>query len=277
MSDAPDPSASKGRGRAFPKTGNVSGGIVSEPAESILPAMVQALLSQYGEQNWWPGASRFEVMVGAVLVQNTSWVNAERAVRQLGMARALTVEGIRRISPPRLEALIQPSGYYRQKARTLKAVADFVHREYGGSIRRMFAASTSLLRSQLLSITGVGPETADAMLLYAGGREVFVADAYASRVLERHGIAAEGYEGVNSAFRAAIEKVQSPQWHRRHPSHPPSRMSRARRSSTAKLYSESHAALVRVGGEFCRKQANCSSCPLRAWLPAQGLEPRKLR
>jgi endonuclease III related protein len=260
-------SATKGRGRAFPKTGNVSGDNSSEPSESILPAMVKALLVHYGEQNWWPAASRFEVMVGAILVQNTSWMNAERAVRQLRTAKALNVGAIRRMPTPRLEMLIQPSGYYRQKARTLKAVAEFVQREHCG-LRRMFAMPTSLLRSQLLSIKGIGPETADAILLYAGSHEVFVADAYASRVLERHGISAQGYKEVNNAFGGAIKKIAAPFWHRKTPSHAPSRMSRRRLSITAKLYSESHAALVRVGVEFCRKQACCSKCPLKTWLPA---------
>src|SRR5581483_7086416 len=147
-------------------------------SEEHIAAAYSALAHAWGRQHWWPAKSRFEVIVGAYLTQNTSWRNVEIAMRNLRAARVLGVDGIRNISVPRLERLIRSSGYFRQKARKLKTFVKFLDRQYGGSLSKMFAKPMAELREQLLALNGVGPETADSILLYAGQRPVFVVDAY---------------------------------------------------------------------------------------------------
>src|SRR5438270_104044 len=148
----------------------------------------KSLLSRYGPQNWWPAQSRFEVIMGAYLTQNTNWGNVEKAMSNLRRARALGLKALRELPLRKLEELVRPSGYFRQKARKLKIFIDFLDRKYSGSLDRMFSQPTDKLRAELLELNGVGPETADSILLYAGNHPVFVVDAYTRRVLERHGI-----------------------------------------------------------------------------------------
>src|SRR5437870_1440662 len=136
--------------------------------EEQIRAYYYTLFQVWGPQHWWPARSRFEVIVGAYLTQNTSWTNVELAMRQLRAAGVLNVGGIRKISRRKLERLIRSSGYFRQKARCLKTFVKFLDRNYGGSLTRMFARPTAELREQLLALNGVGPETADSILLYAG-------------------------------------------------------------------------------------------------------------
>src|SRR5690242_11092983 len=136
------------------------------------------LLRRWGPQNWWPAQSRFEVIVGAYLTQNTNWSNVEKAIGQLRRAGVLSVQGIREVPLSDLEQLIRSSGYFRQKALRLKQFVEFLDSKYGGSLDRMFAQETEKLRAELLVLNGVGPETADSILLYAGGHPVFVVDAY---------------------------------------------------------------------------------------------------
>src|SRR5437899_2056965 len=171
------------------------------PEENIA-AIYSILAKAWGRQHWWPAKSRFEVIVGAYLTQNTSWRNVEIAMRELRTARVLSVDGIRNISLPRLERLIRSSGYFRQKARKLKTFVSCLDRWYGGSLNRMFAQPTAELREQLLSLNGVGPETADSILLYAGQHPVFVVDAYTRRLAERHGILSDkvSYEDIRDLF-----------------------------------------------------------------------------
>ncbi|MGD0211837.1 MAG: hypothetical protein ABSB87_01310 [Terriglobales bacterium] len=144
--------------------------------------------SVWGRQHWWPAQSRFEVIVGVYLTQNTAWTNVEKALHNLRKARLLTISGFRRTPLGELEQWIRPSGYFRQKAARLKTFVRFLDERYGGSLARMFAQPTADLRDELLSLHGVGPETADSILLYAGNHPVFVVDAYTRRILERHGI-----------------------------------------------------------------------------------------
>src|ERR1700741_4078365 len=146
------------------------------------------LYAAWGPQHWWPAESRFEVIVEAYLTQNTAWTNVERALANLRSAGLLSVEGIRQVHLPRLERLVRPSGYFRQKARRLKTFVAFLDRQYKGSLERMLAQSTEKLRAELLELNGVGPETADSILLCAGNHPVFVVDAYTRRVLDRHAI-----------------------------------------------------------------------------------------
>src|SRR6266481_5495424 len=169
-------------------------------ATAIPPAPLRtyydALFAAHGPQHWWPGRSAFEVIVGAILTQNTAWTNVEPAIRNLRREKLLTPRAMESVSLVRLAQLIRSSGYFRQKARKLKYFVHFLRSEYGGSLHRMFRAPTAVLREDLLSVHGIGPETADAILLYAGGHPVFVVDGYTRRLLERHELAmpAQSYE-----------------------------------------------------------------------------------
>ncbi len=151
-----------------------------------LRSYFRTLYRAWGRQHWWPAESCFEVIVGAYLTQNTSWTNVERALTNLRQARVLSVRGIRRTPLSKLEQLIRSAGYFRQKAQRLKIFVRFLDHRYAGSLSRMFAEPTTELREELLGLNGVGPETADSILLYAGNHPVFVVDAYTRRILERH-------------------------------------------------------------------------------------------
>lgn len=234
--------------------------------------MMAALLRHYGRQNWWPARNRFEVIAGALLVQNTAWANAEKALGNLRRARILSPAGIRGTSLPRLERLVRPSGFFRQKARRLKTLARFLDRQYGGSLQRMFATPTAQLRRELLELNGIGEETADAILLYAGGHEVFVVDAYARRVAERHGRRLASYGQAQEYFARISAGAEGIRLHERTPRHGRTEMSRRREtwSPRAQLFMEAHAVLVRVGSEHCRRSPDCTQCPLRSFLPVSG-------
>jgi endonuclease-3 related protein len=188
-------------------------------------------------------------------------------------AGALSVESMRELALSQLEELVRPSGYFRQKARKLKTFLAFLDEKYGGSLDRMFSRPTNELRAELLALNGVGPETADSILLYAGNHSVFVVDAYTRRVLERHGIIGPkvGYEEmrllVEQAIRGAKPESLAVLRPGSEPRHPASRMSRMSRGELAQHYNEFHALIVRVGNHFCRKTAKCEECPLQRFLP----------
>jgi endonuclease-3 related protein len=207
----------------------------------------KALSRAYGPQQWWPARTRFEVIVGAFLTQNTAWTNVEKALRNLRRAGILSVGGIRQTPLHELEQLVRPSGYFRQKASRLKAFVEFLHREYGGSLSRMFAQSTASLREQLLALNGVGAETADAILLYAGRHPVFVVDTYTRRILDRHGITQfkARYNEVRDLFERALGNG----------------------TRSAVIFNQAHALIVQVGKNHCRKEASCEGCPLERFLP----------
>jgi endonuclease III related protein len=237
-----------------------------------IPGYYTALLARYGPQNWWPARSRFEVIVGAYLTQNTNWSNVEKAMANLRGARLLSISAMRKAPIARLQALVRPSGYFRQKARNLKTFIAFLDRQHSGSLTRMFAGSTAKLRTELLELNGVGPETADSILLYAGNHPVFVVDAYTRRVLLRHGIIDQKtpYEEIRGMIEQAISSsaaeslvVKNPA---SDPRHPVSRISSAARSALAQHYNELHALIVRVGNHYCRTKPNCEGCPLQMFL-----------
>ncbi|MGH9651029.1 MAG: endonuclease III domain-containing protein [Terriglobales bacterium] len=240
---------------------------------SIAPALrayYRTLLRAWGPQNWWPAESPFEVIVGAFLTQNAAWGNVERALANLRHARLLSVAGIRRIPRARLERLIRPAGYFRQKARRLKAFVAWLDASYGGSLARMFSRPTAELRAELLTLNGVGPETADSILLYAGGHPVFVVDAYTRRILDRHKLLPFNapYDKIRETFERALRRAPEPGRMGRSPRHPVSRMSSAKHSPVARRYNEMHALLVAVGHNYCRKsEALCEQCPLKPFLP----------
>jgi endonuclease III related protein len=217
---------------------------VAPPGELL--RYYEAMSGALGPMHWWPARTPFEVIVGAILTQSTAWGNVERAIANLRAARLLTPAAMLRVSTPRLAALVRPSGYFRQKAKKLKAFVRFLQHEYRGSLRRMFLTPTAELRVKLLSVHGIGPETADSILLYAGNHPVFVVDAYTHRIFGRHGIT-DGkpeYEKVRVLIESAIP-VQ------------------------AQLFNEFHALIVNTGKNWCRKSApRCEECPLRSLLPA---------
>ena len=236
--------------------------------------------------------------MGAYLTQNTSWKNAERALDSLRKARALSIRGIRRTPLPKLEELIRSAGYFRQKAQRLKTFVRFLDEHYGGSLARMFAQPTEKLREELLALNGVGPETADSILLYAGNHPVFVVDAYTRRILERHELvpAKAGYDEIRRLFERALAPVAeefgtsaanasgesliarcsaqnqtvsaADMAGPRGSCHPPSPMSTAGRSAAAQVFNEMHALIVGVGKNYCKtSQSECEHCPLQRFLP----------
>jgi endonuclease-3 related protein len=235
----------------------------------------RSLLARWGAQNWWPAQSRLEVIIGAYLTQNTNWSNVEKAISNLRRARVLSIKSLRELPLRDLEQLIRPSGYFRQKAERLKAFLSFLDSNYSGSLDRMFAQPTEKLRAELLALNGVGPETADSILLYAGNHPVFVVDAYTRRILERHGIISgkTSYDDIRllieHTIRSAAPEQLTTDEHGADPRHPVSRMSRARRTELAQHYNELHALIVRAGNLYCRSTPNCEGCPLQKFLPSQ--------
>jgi endonuclease III related protein len=244
--------------------------------ETQIREIYRVLGEAWGPQHWWPAQSRFEVIVGAFLTQNTSWTNVELAMRQLRAAKALTIEGIRRIPLTELEKLVRSSGYFHQKARRLKNFVRFVDENFAGSLTRMFSESSEKLREQLLSLEGVGPETADSILLYAGQHAVFVIDTYTRRLAARHEIAAEGvsYNELRALFIEALEGLSSALERGtslpKGASHKPSRMSTAKRSQSSQVFNDMHGFMVAIGKNYCHKlRPNCQACPLGSLLPAR--------
>lgn len=243
-------------------------------SERQIHQMYVTLSRTWGPQHWWPAQSRFEVIVGAFLTQNTSWSNVELAMRQLRAAKVLSVSGIREIESAKLEKLVRSSGYFRQKAGRLKNFVNFLDANYDGSLTSMFSQPTHKLREELLSLNGIGPETADSILLYAGQHPVFVVDAYTKRIATRHQIADvnASYDELRARFEHALENISVPSTRGTFlpdgASHPPSRMSMAKRCSTAQVYNDMHGFMVGIGKNYCRKaMPDCEHCPLAALLP----------
>jgi len=255
--------------------------------EAQIRQFFETLYFAWDRQHWWPARSRFEVIVGAYLTQNTSWTNVEKAMAELRRQGVLSAGAIREIPLPVLERTIRSAGYFRQKARRLKTFVSFLDRQYGGSLTRMFAQPTETLREELLALNGVGPETADSILLYAGNHPVFVVDAYTRRILERHGLAEANadYEDIRALFERALgssmPSVSAFRENSREPgpgalagnspvgsSHPPSRMSTAVRPELVQVFNEMHGLIVGVGKSYCKKsQMRCEQCPLQGFLP----------
>lgn len=243
----------------------------------MVRAIYRKLARAWGPQRWWPAESAFEVIVGAILTQNTAWTNVERALANLRLANLLDPVALREVPLPALEAAVRPSGYFRQKAQRLKNFVAFLDAEHGGSLEKMFAVPTEQLRSQLLSLNGIGPETADGILLYGGNHEIFVVDAYTRRVLERHE-AAKGsakYDDVRLLVESALAKEKHLRPASRQTSkavkpavHDVSVMSEQARSPLSQTYNEMHGLFVQLGKHYCfKKNPACESCPLQVLLP----------
>jgi endonuclease-3 related protein len=250
--------------------------------EAKIRAYYRALSHAWGPQHWWPARTPFEVIVGAFLTQNTAWTNVERALVNLHGVGVLSLEGIRCVPLPELERLIRSSGYFRQKAGRLKSFVAFLDRQYGGSLDRLFAQPTNQLREELLVLKGVGPETADSILLYAGDHPVFVVDTYTRRILERHRILPEkaNYEEIRQFFEQSLAPLADAQpsvsansaphleADCRGAAHSPSAISAAPRTPLAQIYNEMHGLIVGVGKHYCKKaKAECDGCPLKPFVP----------
>lgn len=205
----------------------------------------EVLLERFGPQGWWPGRTRLEVILGAILTQNTAWRNAALALKRLRRAGLLNSKGLSGASLRELRSRIRPAGFFRQKACAIRSVLDWLEQTYAGSVARMFRAPAPRLREELLALKGIGPETADAILLYAGQQPFFVADAYTRRILSRHALvsARAGYAHVQKYLHEHLPPDQ-------------------------RLFNEFHALLVETGKRYCWRQApRCDACPLGPFLP----------
>ena len=215
------------------------------PGPGILLRYYGKLLKFHGPQGWWPGDSLFEVVLGAMLVQNTSWSNVERTLDGLRKRGLLSPAELRKQSLARLTQLLRQSGTFRRKALLVRRFLDFLFEDHGGSLEKMFRLPARQLRADLLRITGIGPETADSILLYAGDKPSFVIGEYTRRVAARHELAEHGesYDRLQALFEDRLPR-------------------------DALLYKEYHALLVAVGKQFChRRTPDCAACPLRDELP----------
>ena len=233
----------------------------------------------FGPQHWWPAETPFEVIAGAILTQNTAWTNVELAFGNLRRDRPLSIAGIRDIPVAELEQLIRPAGYFRQKAARLKIFVAHLDNKHDGSLSKMFSRPTEELRAELLSLTGVGPETADSILLYAGQHEIFVVDAYTRRIFERHRISKPEtrYDEIRKLVEESLSIPQSGTSSVRRsefhipPIHPPTPLSEVPRTPLAQSYNEFHALIVQVGKHLCQsREAKCHLCPLAQFLPSGG-------
>lgn len=207
--------------------------------DETLTEIYQLLHRAFGPQDWWPGETRLEVIVGAILTQNTNWKNVERAIANLKSAGYLNGESLHGTGPDQLAQLIRPAGYFNVKARRLKNFVDWLFDNYGGDVANIESINTERLREELLGIKGIGRETADSILLYALDRPVFVVDAYTARIAVRHGLVGPGadYGQLRQLFESNLPE-------------------------DVKLFNEYHALLVRAGKEFCKTRARCAGCPL---------------
>jgi len=210
-----------------------------EQTGKCLKDIYQRLKACYGPQYWWPAKEPFEVMVGAILTQSAAWLNVEKAITGLKEARALSPGAIRRLPLPELALTIRPCGYYNAKALKLKALASWLGSHYSDDLNRLFAHDMEDLRRQLLSIHGIGLETADSILLYAAGKPTFVIDAYTRRIISRIGLApnSNSYAAYQQLFMAYLP-------------------------ADARLFNEYHPLLVRLAKDACRKKPICNKCCL---------------
>lgn len=196
-----------------------------------------------GPQNWWPGETRFEIIIGAILTQNTNWSNVEKAIANVKKAKKLSPKGIYCLSEGELAELIRPSGFFNVKAKRVKSFIDWFFSRYDGKLSRMFNQDVHILRRELLEIKGIGPETADSILLYAGNMPTFVVDAYTYRILSRHGLIPEesSYNEMKSLFEEYLPRDVG-------------------------LYNEYHALIVNIGKMYCKPKRICERCPLNEFL-----------
>jgi len=206
----------------------------------VLLDIYKRLYSRFGSQEWWPGDTSFEVIVGAILTQNTAWANVEKAIKNLKRHKALSPKALSGIKTSQIARMIRPSGYYNVKAKRLRNFLNFLNKNFNGDLNKLLRLNTSSLRESLLGIKGIGPETADSILLYAANKPMFVIDAYTKRIFSRHKLINKNatYGELQQFFMANLPK-------------------------SAKIYNEYHALIVKTGKDLCRKKPKCSLCPLK--------------
>ena len=204
----------------------------------------RTLLDRFGHQNWWPAESPFEMMIGAILTQNTAWTGVEKAITNLKENDLLNPESISTVDPERLAGLIRPAGYFNQKRKRIQSFTRWFLERFEGKMERMKEVPFLEMREELLAQKGIGPETADSILLYALRHPTFVIDTYTYRILHRHGFVGEesSYEEMKTVMEEQLPKEEA-------------------------LFNDFHAQIVRVGKEYCRKKPNCKECPLKNDLP----------
>lgn len=212
--------------------------------EKVLMQYYKALSERIGPRQWWPGETPFEIAIGAILTQNTNWTNVEKAISNLKANSALTLHGLKRLKTEELQELIRPSGYFRLKAERLNNFLDFLTGHSAECVTDLADMDTQVLRQELLKVKGIGPETADSILLYALGKPVFVVDAYTRRIFNRHMLVHEDidYQELQDFFMDVLEE-------------------------DAKLFNEYHAFIVITAKKWCKKSnPDCENCPLNVFL-----------
>jgi endonuclease-3 related protein len=223
--------------------------VSAPPAKRVtrrtLEAYYRRMVRHFGPTGWWPGDSPFEIAVGAILTQNTAWRNVEQAIANLKRSELLDPRTILECRLDVLEQALRPSGYFRVKAQRLRSFCQHLTTTYGGSMERMAERPQAALRTELLAVHGIGPETADDILLYACGHPVFVVDAYTRRIFARHGLVHSGigYEDLRAVFESRLP-------------------------ADVAVFKEYHGLIVYVGKDFCRRAPNCAACPLGPSLKA---------
>jgi endonuclease-3 related protein len=226
-----------------------------------LTQIYKKLFTRYGPQHWWPAESPFEVIVGAILTQSTAWTNVAKAISNLKATGKLSPAALNTLPEKELTALIHPCGYYNMKARKLKAFIAWFGERFDFSIAKMCAADTETLREELLDVYGVGEETADSILLYAGNKPVFVIDAYTRRIMDRIGLTPEKPFTFNSSPTRGEVKRKGTDFHHSYRAYQAIFMSNL--PPDAALFNEYHALLVKLGKEHCRKKPICEGCCLK--------------
>ncbi len=213
----------------------------------MLDELYDRMFDAYGPQHWWPGDSPIEIVVGAILTQNTNWTNVELAIQNLREAKLLNLHALHEVDSIRLADLLRPAGYYRLKTKRLKNLLSHVVNRHG-DLATMFLLDLPALREELLSVNGVGPETADAIILYAAEKPSFVVDAYSARIMKRHGWIDQeaNYDQLKDFFESRL-------------------------SPDTQHFNEFHALIVQVGKHHCKPKARCEGCPLQPMLPDTGI------
>jgi endonuclease III related protein len=208
-------------------------------SSETLTEIYRLLYNEFGSQQWWPGDTEFEIITGAILTQNTNWANVEKAIANLKSVDCLTPEKFHHLDQTQLAKLIRPAGYFNIKAKRLKNFVNWLFKNYNGELNDLKCIDTGRLREELLTIKGIGRETADSILLYAFDRPIFVIDAYTARIVFRHQLISPDadYEQLKELFESSLP-------------------------ADTQLFNEYHALLVKLGKEFCRPKARCSGCPL---------------
>lgn len=222
--------------------------------ESKVLEYYEALFTAFGPQGWWPGETPIEVAIGAILTQNTAWTNVEKAIANIKSAEALSEGALRKLPEKDLAALIRPAGYFNIKAKRLKFFLNHIFDNHGG-LKRFLSVPQDKLRTELLSINGIGPETADSISLYAAGTPEFVVDAYTRRIFSRHGFFGEdaSYDEIKALFIANLPKDSA-------------------------VFNEYHALIVKTAKDYCKKKEPlCENCPLKPFLPKKARHPRENR